>query len=67
MITEDHCSFELAKQLKEKGFNERTLCYYISNGEIRESMCPAPWNNGVMEPIMICAPTHQRAMKWLRE
>lgn len=41
MITEDFCSFEVAKLLKEKGLNTN-------------------WIKGAK-------PTHQFAMKWLRE
>ena len=67
MIKEAYCSFEVSKLLKEKGFNERSYCYYYLNGEIRQAIADAPWNNGVMEPILICAPTHQMAMAWLRE
>lgn len=28
MITEDFVSFETARLLKEKGFNEKVICYY---------------------------------------
>lgn len=48
MITEDYCSFELSKLLKEKGFKQEG-CHksYSMEGPV--------------------APTHQMAMKWLRE
>ena len=53
-LTEDYCSFELSKLLKEKGFDEDTERVYERN-------------------IMACRyedypmPTHQMAIKWLRE
>ncbi len=53
MITEDYCSYEVAKLLKEKGFNE--FYYYV----------PKHNNDGTSEAINTC--THALAMKWLRE
>ena len=61
MITEDYVSFEIAKLLKEKGFDE--YCgYYSSDGEY--------WGYRVYNhkgKDYISAPTLQMAMKWLRE
>ena len=63
MITEDYVSFETAKLLKEKGFNE--MCFkYALNGEI--------YNNGDfvishVDDVEVGIPTLQTAMKWLRE
>ena len=31
-IQEVHCSFEISKLLKEKGFKQPTLCYYFEDG-----------------------------------
>jgi len=62
MLTEDHVSFEVAKLLKEKGFNEYTATVYNQNG----SFMP----NGAIEDTyqtFYSAPTLQMAMKWLRE
>ena len=73
MIQEDYVSFEVAKLLKEKGFDE--ICSYewgvpdidggyilqkwsIYNGEIR---------NSELIDDAYAAPTHQMACKWLRE
>lgn len=71
MITEDYVSFECAKLLKEKGFDESCECFYdtehndisIVNGWINIS------NSELEEKEILCysAPTHQMAMKWLRE
>lgn len=48
ILTEDYCSYELSKLLKEKGFKQEG-CHksYSMEGPV--------------------APTHQMAMKWLRE
>ena len=65
MITEDYVSFEVAKLLKEKGFDEIecNTCYKW-NGNFcnnRRSM------SGIDKEICYQAPTHQMALKWLRE
>lgn len=79
MITEDYVSFEVAKLLKEKGFDEicrkfykcwptnpKLYCCdksqmfdYCSNSSLSEF-------NYVGDEMNITAPTHQMAMKWLR-
>ena len=72
MITEDYVSFEVAKLLKEKGFNCETDMYYSPEGELK---CWFPnglksWldNKGNETWWWKCvAPTLQMAMKWLRE
>lgn len=75
MITEDYVSFETAKLLKEKGFNEFTYSYYSKDDEesepklCMENLCSDNWN-GVPEEVndlWFSAPTLQMAMKWLRE
>lgn len=33
MIKEAYCSFEVAKLLKEKGFNEEVISYYDTDGQ----------------------------------
>ena len=59
MITEDYVSFEVAKLLKEKGFAEPLVnYYYTAKGERVGYLMP--------EEQYLC-PTHQMAMKWLRE
>ena len=68
MITEDYVSFETAKLLKEKGFDEGCTRYWykgklvFSGHEI--------WNrelDNYYEDKAWTAPTLQMAMKWLRE
>ena len=62
-ITEDYVSFEVAKLLNEKGFDEKTLSYYEDN-----VLCRGDWFEWNRSPLgHIAAPTHQMAMKWLRE
>lgn len=80
MITEDYVSFETAKLLKEKGFDE--LCdkkYYGDDGSgpsyIRERWEDggdvSPMSNSNLDDgskyADISTPTLQMAMKWLRE
>lgn len=69
MITEDYVSFEVAKLLKKKGFDAGTNTYYYATSEYTKSeMYKSPnnmyWNN---DEYYYSAPTHQMAMKWLRE
>ena len=71
MITEDFVSLEIAKLLKEKGFNEPCECFYdtehnnipLVNGWMNMS------NSQLEEREFLCysAPTLQMAMKWLRK
>ena len=67
MITEDHVSFETAKLLKEKGFDESCWQKYDNEG------CLSPNHVGYINSEKPCtdfcalAPTLQMAMKWLRE
>lgn len=68
MISEDFVSFETARLLKEKGFNEKVICYYDDGGSLNlnkfvEFQC---CNQGYGSNIF-AAPTLQMAMKWLRE
>ena len=64
MITEDYCSFEVAKLLREKGFDEPIWTRYEDNNEVIFGD-KYNWNNSPMGQTS--APTHQMAMKWLRE
>lgn len=59
MITEDYVSFETAKLLKEKGFDDFTChSYFYKNGDIEEE---------TRYEGDFGRPTLQMAMKWLRE
>ena len=63
MITEDYVSFEVAKLLKERGFDGDTSCYYTPDNEKR-------WTYQHYQDFdkkdRIECPTLQMAMKWLR-
>lgn len=67
MITEDYVSFEIAKLLKEKGFNWDCITYYVDfePNDVKYSMLFE--NNTTWEERCYSAPTLQMAMKWLRE
>lgn len=66
-ITEDYVSFEIAKLLKEKGFNEGCRQYWY-RGNLIFSRSEI-WNRELdnYEDEGWTAPTLQMAMKWLRE
>jgi hypothetical protein len=63
-IIEDYVSFEIAKLLKENGFDEDTICVYIGRHLLIKG--EGTISNATDMPI-IPAPTLQMAMKWLRE
>ena len=68
MIKEDFVSFETAKLLKEKGFDEYCSGYYKFDKSLG-ILSNAIINNSALDDdgIDISAPTLQMAMKWLRE
>ena len=57
MIKEEYVSFETAKLLKEKGFNQVTIDSYRANGQLR----------GEYKSCNYPCPTQQMACRWLRE
>lgn len=67
MITEDYISFETAKLLKEKGFNEPTLAYAYRQDMISYYSRPRVTDPLSIEAGRIPLPTLQMAMKWLRK
>lgn len=65
MITEDYCSFEICKLLAEKGFNVCTKAFYKKKDQILHfNTCALAY---YAIPNELPAPTHQMAIKWLRE
>lgn len=76
-IQEDYCSFEVAKLLKEKGYKNQTVHYYIdinSRHTNRPSMSSKEflgrdWNSypSEKESSRVSCPTHALAIKWIRE
>ena len=70
-MTEDYVSFETAKLLKEKGFDEATIGYYNTISEIPEKIkfFDSPISIYDSDGLIGCiqAPTLQMAMKWLRK
>lgn len=70
MITEDFVSFETAKLLKEKGFDENCSRSYVKDKLAYSQGCNnsyymVMYTDETYRPIS--APTLQMAMKWLRE
>lgn len=73
-ITEDYCSYEIAKLLKEKGFvgESEIGCrcgFYEQNKEYpsQVNLVYDDLNNSELEPNECLRFTHQMALKWLRE
>ena len=69
---EAYVSFETAKLLKKKGFDENTLMVYMSYGDLckcnrYDSIRNSNYNDITKNYFECTAPTHQMAMKWLRE
>ena len=70
MITEDYVSFESAKLLKEKGFDENTpVTYFIGDDKPRGCVEGEMIHHKKSESDihLIACPTIQMAMKWLRD
>ena len=70
MIQEEYVSFDVAKLLKEKGFNEECRTYYKVFPKNRiAAIYHSSENRGVSEddPNEILCPTQQMTMRWLRE
>ena len=66
MIKEDYVSVEVAKLLKEKGFDETTLGYYLyDEDELYFDRFSDDWNSNHVG--YISAPTLQMVIKWLEE
>lgn len=69
-ITEDYVSYEIAKLLKEKGFNGECISYFSIYKDNNTSL--HRWRNrqtyvNVKNDGYTIVPTHQMALKWLRE
>ena len=68
VIKEDYVSFEIAKLLKEKGFNEPCWCYWNFSQEEYPTFLQYRHRNSDDDlEEKPTAPTFQMAMKWLRE
>jgi hypothetical protein len=67
MIQEAYCSFEVAKLLKEKGFNSPCQRVYDKNGIICIIYSGFDIPHNYTNILLYLCPTHQMAMAWLRE
>lgn len=68
MVTEDYVSFETAKLLKEKGFDdEYTNAFYDKNGELYFIELLSDFSSHPDNDTDLAASTLYVAMKWLRE
>ena len=66
MITEDYVSFEIAKLLKEKGFNECCPVKYKYVKEFGDYLRTSEYVYYGFEKYYYPCPTLEMAMKWLR-
>lgn len=66
MIKEEYVSFETAKLLKEKGFDEECVCYYDAEGGFNSHTINTSFVNHEFSNYFT-APSQQMAMRWLRE
>ena len=66
MITEDYVSYETAKLLKEKGFDEPTTKSYYTEGLENPMIFSHDLMSRIKTDELLC-PTLQMAIKWLRE
>ena len=73
MITEDYVSYETAKLLKEKGFDGECFAYHLEKDNILGEYGKTPHTAtsiitySILHDDVLLCPTHQMAMKWLRE
>ena len=68
MITEDFCSYDVAKLLKEKGFDELCIFKYSSEGvRMKAGVAIDEWQNSELDDDEYSCPSLAMAMKWLRE
>lgn len=77
MTQEDYCSFEIAKLLKERGFDEPFFFFYRTDDEVKNihhacvvkplSYYQISYYRKCIANEVVNAPTHQMAMKWLRK
>lgn len=67
MIEEAYVSFEVAKLLNEKGFNEPILAYAYGQDMVSYYSRPRVTDPMSIEAGRIPLPTQQMAMRWLRE
>ena len=65
-ITEDYVSFETAKLLKEKGF-DIVVRYYYQKIDDDITYHIGDFRNWNVHDMWYSMPTHQMAMRWLRE
>ena len=65
-MKEQYVSFELAKLLKEKGFDEKTVYHYTNCDVLQHNIVYNEYKNSEMLNAY-SAPTQQMACSWLRE
>lgn len=67
LITEDYCSPELSRKLKDKGFDAYCIMHYEPDGS--QYMSDVPTNNSQLSSEgggCVSCPTYQLVLKWFR-
>lgn len=59
-------SFENAKLLKDKGFEERCIAYYNIAGELAASINPSGYDHNALQGYF-SAPSREDVLEWLRK
>ncbi len=67
MIKEAYCSYEVAKLLKEKGFDVKCHSHYWAQDKPNPRYCDLEQDWNCASEDWYSRPTHQMAMAWLRE
>ena len=67
MIKEAYISFETAKLLKEKGFDEKVSTHYLVHSSGFSEFFDKKDEFPFPEDVWLKCPTQQMAMEWLRE
>ncbi len=67
MMKEAYVSFEVAKLLKAKGFDEPCYLKYDGEGDLSFNHVGYINDEKPCDDFYVLAPTHQMAMVWLRE
>ena len=74
-MDKEFVTYEQALVLKELGLDEKSFCYYDTEGTLWQMGIPMSPNyepmfglfNPKFNPELVCAPTYSQAFRWFRE
>lgn len=67
MSKEQYVSYEVAKLLKEKGFDWNVFTFYDETRKFNRANTTYNWNNANFDVDVFSAPTQQMAIRWFWE